>query len=51
MLGVFFLAEFPDKPDGQGEHELFWLPLAEAAGTFFHECHAWAAHQGLENNT
>jgi 8-oxo-dGTP pyrophosphatase MutT (NUDIX family) len=46
MLGVFFLAEFPDEPTGEGEHELFWLPLAEAAGAFFHECHAWAAHQG-----
>src|SRR5260370_42400575 len=22
MLGVFFFAEFPDEPDGQGEHEL-----------------------------
>ena len=51
MVGVFFLAEFPDEPSGQGEHDLFWLPLAEAAGAFFHECHAWAAHQGLERNT
>ena len=50
MQAVFFLAEFPDEPDGQGEHELFWLPLAEAAGAFFHESHAWAAHQGLDGN-
>jgi ubiquinone/menaquinone biosynthesis C-methylase UbiE/GrpB-like predicted nucleotidyltransferase (UPF0157 family)/8-oxo-dGTP pyrophosphatase MutT (NUDIX family) len=50
MLGVFFLAEFPDEPNGQGEHELFWLPLAEAAGAFFHECHTWAASQGLEKS-
>src|SRR5262249_42817593 len=35
MLGVFFLAEFPDEPDGQGEHELFWLPLADVAAAFF----------------
>ena len=51
MLGAFFLAEFPDEPNGQGEHELFWLPVAEAAGAFFHECHAWAARQGLERST
>src|SRR5262249_39880590 len=47
MLGVFFLAEFSDEPDGQGEHDLFWLPLAEAERAFFHESHAWAARQGL----
>jgi ubiquinone/menaquinone biosynthesis C-methylase UbiE/8-oxo-dGTP pyrophosphatase MutT (NUDIX family) len=51
MLGVFFLAEFPDEPSGQGEHDLFWLPLEEAAGAFFHESHAWAARQGLERST
>jgi 8-oxo-dGTP pyrophosphatase MutT (NUDIX family) len=51
MLGVFFLAELPDEPSGQGEHELFWLPLAEATGAFFHESHAWAARQGLERST
>jgi 8-oxo-dGTP pyrophosphatase MutT (NUDIX family) len=51
MLGVFFLAEFPDEPSGQREHELFWLPLEEAAGAFFHESHAWAARQGLERST
>jgi putative acetyltransferase len=50
MFAVFFLAEFPDEPSGQGEHELFWLPLAEASAAFFHECHAWAVHQGLERN-
>jgi 8-oxo-dGTP pyrophosphatase MutT (NUDIX family) len=48
MLGVFFLAEFPDEPSGQGEHDLFWLPLEKAAEAFFHESHAWAARQGLE---
>jgi 8-oxo-dGTP pyrophosphatase MutT (NUDIX family) len=51
MLGVFFLAEFADEPSGQGEHDLFWLPLEEAAGAFFHESHAWEARQGLERNT
>jgi 8-oxo-dGTP pyrophosphatase MutT (NUDIX family) len=50
MLGVFFLAEFPAEPDGQGEHDLFWLPLAEAISAFFHESHAWAARHGLETN-
>ena len=49
MLGVFFLAEFPDEPNGQGEHELFWLPLAEA-GALFHESHAWAARQGADRS-
>jgi 8-oxo-dGTP pyrophosphatase MutT (NUDIX family) len=48
MLAVCFLAEFPDEPSGQGEHELLWLPLSDAAGAFFHECHAWAAQQGLK---
>jgi 8-oxo-dGTP pyrophosphatase MutT (NUDIX family) len=48
MLAVFFLAEFPDEPNGQGEHRLYWLPLAEAERTFFHESHAWAARQGLD---
>jgi 8-oxo-dGTP pyrophosphatase MutT (NUDIX family) len=51
MLAVFFLAEFPDEPDGQGEHELCWLPLAHAAGSFFHESHAWAARRGLGRTT
>jgi ubiquinone/menaquinone biosynthesis C-methylase UbiE/8-oxo-dGTP pyrophosphatase MutT (NUDIX family) len=50
MLAVFFLAEFPDEPSGQGEHELFWLPLADAAGAFFHESHALAAEQGLRTS-
>jgi 8-oxo-dGTP pyrophosphatase MutT (NUDIX family) len=46
MFAVFFLAEFSDEPSGQGEHELFWLPLVDARAAFFHESHAWAAHQG-----
>jgi 8-oxo-dGTP pyrophosphatase MutT (NUDIX family) len=44
MLAVFFLAEFPDEPNGQGEYELLWLPLGEPTRAFFHESHAWAAH-------
>lgn len=51
MRGVFFLAEFPDEPNGRGEHELFWLPLEKAAEAFFHESHAWASRQGLERST
>jgi 8-oxo-dGTP pyrophosphatase MutT (NUDIX family) len=50
MLAVFFLADFPDEPSGRGEHELFWLPVADAARAFFHECHAWAAQQGLKTS-
>jgi 8-oxo-dGTP pyrophosphatase MutT (NUDIX family) len=49
MLAMFFLAEFPVEPSGQGEHELFWLPLSKGKA-FFHECHAWAARQGLEKS-
>jgi 8-oxo-dGTP diphosphatase len=48
MLGVFFLAEFPDEPSGQGEHQLLWLPLVEARQALFHESHAWATRQGME---
>jgi hypothetical protein len=48
MLAVFFLAEFPDDPTGQGEHDLFWLPLAEADKAFFHQSHSWAVRQGLK---
>jgi 8-oxo-dGTP pyrophosphatase MutT (NUDIX family) len=51
MLAVFYLADFPDEPNGHGEHELVWLPLANAAGAFFHESHAWAAYQGLKTST
>ncbi len=47
MRAVFFLAEFPDEPNGEGEHELVWLPLADATGAFLHECHAWAVCRGL----
>jgi 8-oxo-dGTP pyrophosphatase MutT (NUDIX family) len=47
MSATFFLAEFPDEPDGWGEHELFWLPVAGADGALFHECHAWAVRRGL----
>jgi 8-oxo-dGTP diphosphatase len=45
MVAVFFVAEFRDEPSGQGEYELYWLPLKEAEGAFFHESHAWAVHQ------
>jgi 8-oxo-dGTP pyrophosphatase MutT (NUDIX family) len=47
MSAVFFLAGFPDDPTGRGEHDLFWLPLAEAEKALFHQCHAWAVRQGL----
>jgi len=48
MAAVFFLAEFPDEPTGQGEHDLFWLPLAEADKALFHQSHGWAVRRGLE---
>jgi hypothetical protein len=48
MSAVFFLAEFPNEPSGQGEHDLFWLPLAEADMAFYRQSHAWAVRRGLE---
>jgi catechol 2,3-dioxygenase-like lactoylglutathione lyase family enzyme/ADP-ribose pyrophosphatase YjhB (NUDIX family) len=51
MAAVFFLAEFPEERSGQGEHDLFWLPLGEADQAFFHPSHAWACRQGLEKST
>jgi 8-oxo-dGTP pyrophosphatase MutT (NUDIX family) len=51
MAAVFFLAELPDEPTGQGEHELLWLPVAEAERALFHACHAWAVRRGLVETT
>jgi 8-oxo-dGTP pyrophosphatase MutT (NUDIX family) len=48
MAARFFLAEFSDEPTGRGEHDLFWLPLADAERAFFHQCHAWAVRLALE---
>lgn len=43
MLAVFFAGEFTnDACHGTGEHQLDWLPVAEAEQACFHECHAWA---------
>ncbi len=50
MLSMFFLAEFPDEPSSRGQHDLLWLPLAEAQGAFFHESHAWAARHVLASS-
>lgn len=44
MHAVFFAAEFTDVAFGHGEHELHWLPVAEATA-FFHESHAWAVRR------
>jgi 8-oxo-dGTP pyrophosphatase MutT (NUDIX family) len=46
MQADFFLAELPDEPAGQGEHDLIWLPLIDA-DQFFHACHSWAVREGL----
>ena len=48
MEAVFFAAEFATEADGVGEHELEWLDVAQAAASFFHQCHVWAI--GLLNN-
>jgi 8-oxo-dGTP pyrophosphatase MutT (NUDIX family) len=47
MVAVFFLAEFTDDSTGTGEHDLLWLPTAEAEKAFFHQSHAWAVRRGL----
>jgi 8-oxo-dGTP diphosphatase len=48
MPAVFYLTEFIDEPTGKGEHEMLWLPLAEAQEKLFHKSHAWAAEQGAK---
>jgi 8-oxo-dGTP diphosphatase len=46
MRATFFAGEFTsDARGGACEHELRWLPLADAEQIFFHACHAWAARQ------
>ena len=46
LLATFFTGEFTDEAcDGTGEHELHWLPIAEAEHACFHACHAWAIRQ------
>jgi 8-oxo-dGTP pyrophosphatase MutT (NUDIX family) len=36
VQATFFLAEFIGEPQGEGEHELHWLPLAAVTASFFH---------------
>lgn len=46
MRAAFFAGEFTDEPVGRaGEHQLYWLPVAQAEQACFHECHAWAVSQ------
>ncbi len=46
MWATFFIGELTDTlPPGSGEHELVYLPRAEAEKGFFHESHVWAIHQ------
>jgi 8-oxo-dGTP pyrophosphatase MutT (NUDIX family) len=49
MQAVFFMAELTDEPSGwaQAEHDLYWLPVAEAEQAFYHQSHAWAARHTL----
>ena len=47
MRATFFAGAFTDEArGGAGEHELHWLPVAEAEAACFHPCHAWAVRQG-----
>lgn len=49
MRATFFAGVFTDDAPGVArEHDLRWLPLAEAEEAFFHACHAWAAYQGRQ---
>jgi len=46
MRAAFFAGEFTGEPCGRtGEHQLYWLPMAQAGQACFHECHAWAISQ------
>ena len=46
MLATFFVGKLLTvEYSGKGEHELDWLPTAEALRSCFHECHAWAIRQ------
>lgn len=48
MDASFFAGEFMEEPcDGEGEHELCWLPVTEIEQACFHACHAWAIRQAL----
>lgn len=44
---TFFLAEVvgPRVPHVEADHELLWLPLAEAAGRLLHDSQRWALSQ------
>jgi 8-oxo-dGTP pyrophosphatase MutT (NUDIX family) len=48
MHATFFAGQLTDdpRPDLKPEHELFWLPLDEAAQRCFHQCHVWAINRG-----
>ena len=46
MRATFFAGAFTDEARGGArEHELQWLPVAEAERACFHACHAWAVRQ------
>lgn len=47
LRATFFAGAFTDEARGGAcEHELHWLPVAEAEAACFHPCHAWAVRQG-----
>jgi len=48
MHTIFFSVDLADDPSDNGEHELYWLPIAEVDGAFFHRSHEWAIHRALE---
>lgn len=46
MRATFFAAELTDvRTARQREHELVYVPRAEAKTAFFHASHVWAIHQ------
>jgi 8-oxo-dGTP pyrophosphatase MutT (NUDIX family) len=50
MRATFFTGEFTGvESDSTGDHQLDWLPVTEPDLAFFHECHAWAVRQALND--
>jgi 8-oxo-dGTP pyrophosphatase MutT (NUDIX family) len=50
MAATFLRADFAEELNTGAEHELCWLPLAQADTAFFHECHDWAVKQVASSN-
>lgn len=47
LSATFFRASFGSELPGSPQHELVWLPAAEARAVMFHESHRWAIERAL----